>query len=141
MNNKTFTFKYDPSISLGGTFVRMNEVVRTGKPHIQKDCSIVNSIEAIYRSMTKSRLELFQCLVDKQPTSLYQLAQLLKRDYAGVWRDAKVLAGTGIIELKEEGEKLKPIALYDRIVFDFPVKEVVDLANKQSVEPILSLTK
>jgi predicted transcriptional regulator len=84
MKIKTFTFKYDSAISLAGTFARMNEAVLTGKPYIQKDCSIVNSIEAIYRSMTKSRLELFQCLVDKQPNSLYQLAKLLKRDYAGV---------------------------------------------------------
>ena len=137
MKNKTFTFKYDPTISLEGTFVRMNEAVRTKKSHIQKDCSIANSIETIYRSMTKSRLELFQCLVDKQPNSLYQLAKLLKRDYAGVWRDAKVLAGTGIIELKEEREKLRPIPLYDRIVFDFPVKEVVDLYHKQLIEPSL----
>src|SRR5687767_340819 len=74
MKNKTFTFKYDPTVSLERTFSRMNEAMRTGKPSIQKDCSIANSIEAIYRSMTKSRLELFQCLVDKQPNSLYQLA-------------------------------------------------------------------
>jgi predicted transcriptional regulator len=84
MKIRTFTFKYDPAISLERTFARMNEAVRTKKPSIQKDCSIANSIEAIYRSMTKSRLELFQCLVDKQPNSLYQLAKLLKRDYSGV---------------------------------------------------------
>src|SRR5437879_4831712 len=58
--NKTFTFKYDPTISLEGTFFRMNEAMRTGRSDIQKDCSIVNSIEAIYRSMTKDRLKLFQ---------------------------------------------------------------------------------
>jgi hypothetical protein len=38
--------------------------------------------------------------------------------------------------LKEEGEKLRPIALYDRIVFDFPVKEMVDLYHK-TAEPTL----
>jgi hypothetical protein len=82
--NRTFIFKYDPTISLEGIFAHMNEVFRTKRSYIQKDCIIVDSIEAIYRSMTKSRLELFQYLVDKQPNSLYQLAQLLKRDYAGV---------------------------------------------------------
>ena len=30
----------------------------------------------------------------------------------------------GIIELKKIGKEIKPIALYDRIVFDLPVKEV-----------------
>ena len=82
--NKTFTFKYDPTISLERTFSQMNEAFQTKKPYIQKNCTISNSIEAIYRSMTKSRLELFQCLVDKKPNSLYQLSQLLHRDYAGV---------------------------------------------------------
>lgn len=122
MKNKTFTFKYDPTISLEKTFSRMNEVVHTGKPYIQKDCSIVNSIEAIYRSMTKSRLELFQCLVDKQPHSLYELAQLLKRDYSGVWRDVRILELNGIIKLKKQEKKLKPVALYGRIIFDFGIK-------------------
>jgi predicted transcriptional regulator len=73
--------------------------------------------------MTKSRLELFQCLVEEQPQSLYQLAQFLKRDYAGVWRDAKALELNGIIKLERRGEKLKPIALYDRIIFDFNTKK------------------
>ncbi|CAI2195300.1 8324_t:CDS:2, partial [Funneliformis geosporum] len=121
--NNTFTFKYDPTISLEGTFARMNETLKTKKACLQKDCTIANSIEAVYRSMSKSRLELFQCLVNKRPTSLYQLAQLLH-------------PGTGVIELQEEKKKIRPIPLYERIVFDFSL-----LRDKRIIKKILQAGK
>jgi predicted transcriptional regulator len=35
----------------------------------------------------------------------------------------RALEGLKIIKLKKEGKEIKPIALYDRLVFDLPVKE------------------
>ena len=80
-------------------------------------------IEVLLDSINKNRWDIFNTLVEKKPNSLTELAQLLNKDYGNVWRDVKILEGMGIIELKKQGKEIKPITLYDRIVFDLPVKE------------------
>jgi predicted transcriptional regulator len=57
----------------------------------------------------------------KQPNNIQELAQLLHRDYANVWRDCQVLANCRIIKLKKLEKEIKPVALYEQIVIDFPV--------------------
>ncbi|OFZ82882.1 MAG: hypothetical protein A2603_11825 [Bdellovibrionales bacterium RIFOXYD1_FULL_55_31] len=48
---------------------------------------------------------------------------VMKRDHANVLRDVKVLERLGLIQLvtEKEGERerMRPVALYDRIIFDF----------------------
>src|SRR5436189_285439 len=62
-----------------------NEALKTGKSDIQpKNLLVSNSLEAIYRSFTPARLEIFTCLIEKKPNNLTELAQLLERDYANV---------------------------------------------------------
>ncbi|CAG8525990.1 24632_t:CDS:2 [Racocetra persica] len=38
--------------------------------------------------------------------------------------DIQALAGLEIVRLKKEGKEIRPIALYERVVFDLPVKEI-----------------
>ena len=120
---KTFTFRYDPNASVNSMFNDFEQAIKTKKKEIHSDEIISQSIEAILSSMTKTRLDLFYCIANEKPVSLYQLAQILNRDQANVLRDAKALEEIGVIELKniQDGnrEKLTPVALYDRIVFDF----------------------
>ena len=138
---KTFTFKYDPSVSLDQMFVDFKNVLGTKKPRIEEDAVISQSIDAILSSMNKTRLDLFYCIAQDKPSSLYQLSKILKRDYSNVFRDAKALKEIGIIDLQssQEGErgKLVPVALYDRIVFDFGAtshKRKSLLKSKRGVE-------
>jgi len=120
MQKKQFTFKYDPRASLKEMFEGFNEALKTGKPDVQpKNILVSNSLEAIYRSITPARLEIFTCLIEKKPNNLTELAQLLKRDYANVWKDVQVLQGLEIIKLKKVGKEIQPIALYEKITFDF----------------------
>ncbi|WNE40390.1 MAG: hypothetical protein GBAus27B_000457 [Mycoplasmataceae bacterium] len=137
MNNKQFIIKYDPSYSLGKMFSHFDQAI-AGKEHIQPANEIVcHDLATIYSTITKNRLDLLTFLVSKQPDNIYQLAQLLKRSYAHVWTDCQVLSGLGIIELRksnddeEKKEKIKPIALYEEIIFNFPVKEIVELNNNR----------
>lgn len=120
---KTFTFKFDPQASLKGMFDDLKKVIKTGEASIEEDSMTATSIEAILATMTKAKLDLFYCVAKQKPSSLYQLAQFLERDQSNVLRDARALEAMGIIELKEVQEsgrdKLQPIALYDRIIFDF----------------------
>ena len=86
--------------------------------------------------MTKNRLRLFATLVEKKPTNLTELANLLQKDYALVRRDARILEGMGLIRLEKVSKEarnkqgstvkfneIKPVPLYQRIIFDFPVFE------------------
>ena len=88
--------------------------------------------------MTKNRLQLFATLVEKKPANLTELAHLLRKDYTLVRREARILEGMGLIKLEKvrkeaqnnygsgiKFNEVKPIALYKRIVFDFPIQEEV----------------
>ena len=140
MNNKSknevFIFRYDPHSSLDRMFAEFWEAVdgkrETVEPHIVRS----NSIEALSTNMTKNRLRLFATIVEKKPTNLTELAHLLQRDYTLVRREARILEGIGLIKLERMGKEVsnangssvrfkevRPIALYQRIVFDFPIQE------------------
>jgi len=124
MENKTFTFKYEPTISLKQMGEEMQKAVRTGKPAVNLHQISFASIEDIMGEVISLRPKLFTCLVENHPPSLHQLARLLKRNYNQVYKDAQSLSTMGIIKLEKDGEDIKPIPLYDKIVFDFQVKKV-----------------
>src|SRR4051794_1743384 len=101
-------------------FEHFQESVETEKKHIQpKNLLILNNLEAIYRSVTPARLEIFTCLLEKKPHNIAELAKLLKRDYANIYKDLRALQSLEIIKLKKVGSETKPIALYEKITFDF----------------------
>ncbi len=120
---KTFTFKYNPSASLEGMFDRFEKAIKTGEKHIKSDELTSDSIENIFAAMSKGKLELFYAIAQKKPESLYHLAQIVGRDPSNVFREVKSLEGLHLVKLEaisgEGREKLKPVALYDRIIFDF----------------------
>src|SRR4051794_22718752 len=101
---KIFIFKYDPTISLKQMGEEILEVVRTGQPSINQHQISFANIEDITSEFVSPRPKLFSCLVEKKPRSLYQLAQLLKRDYANVYKDVKSLVAMGIVKLEKDGE-------------------------------------
>ncbi len=120
---KTFTFRYDPKATPDELFARVEVAAKTGVHDIRKDEIASNSIHAILSAMTEGRLQVFYAVADHKPPSMYQLAQLLKRDQANVLRDVKALEAMKLIKLISEKdgdrERLRPVANYDRIVFDF----------------------
>ena len=121
------------SCSLNLRTGQLNVLIRfcgkTGVTDIHKDEISSNSIPAILSAMTEGRLQVFYGVADYQPASMYQLAQFLKRDSANVLRDVKTLEAMRLVKLVSEKdgdrERLRPVATYDRIVFDFGVSSVV----------------
>lgn len=105
---KTFTFRY---------------VINPSSMPPEPGESHLNSIPNILSLMSAVRIQLFYAIGNHRPESMYHLAQLLKRDHSNVIRDVKALEGLGLIQLlaekSGERERLRPVALYDRIVFDF----------------------
>lgn len=135
-----FVFRYDPNSSFEGMFEDFWEAVDGKKQSIEPHIVRSNSIEALSTNMTKNRLQLFSVIVEKNPANIEELSTLSHKHYTWVRREVHVLEGMGIIKLerteKEKGYKtIKPIALYKRIVFDFPIQQVP--IEKPNTRPIV----
>ena len=138
--NEIFIFRYDPTSSFEGMFEEFWEAVdgkiQSVEPHIVRS----NSIEALYTNMTKNRLQAFKAVVEKNPVNIEELANLLNKNYTMVRRDIHILEGMGLVRLerteKEKGYKtIKPIALYKRIVFDFPIQGQILVGKSANTRP------
>ena len=77
-------------------------------------------------------MELLACLQEKKPNSIQELSNLLGRNHDNIQEDLEILSGLDIIKLKKEGAEIKPIALYDRIIFDFHVVQGISVVNKRA---------
>lgn len=148
--SEIFIFRYDPDSSFKGMFEEFWDAVDGKKQSVEPHIIRSNSIEALTTNMTRNRLNLFATLVKNKPASLTELARLLQKDYTVVRRDAHILEGMGIIKLerltKEAHPKspksasisfkeVQPIALYKRIVFDFPMQEQISVEKPTNIRP------
>lgn len=127
---KTFTFQYDPSISFTQMAMDLEKAVKTGKPSVHPNRIRVADIETLW--LSPATLKLFSCIVDSQPSSVHHLAQLLQKNCPEIEKDIASLEALGIIKLEKVGKKVKPISLYDRIIFDFSLAKVKSSANSFS---------
>ncbi|CAG8439621.1 2068_t:CDS:2 [Cetraspora pellucida] len=133
MKKKQFIIQYDPSYSLGKMFDHFEQAA-AGKKYLQPQNVIVcHDLTTIYSTITKNRLDLLTFLMAKQPKNIYQLAQLDKEEI-----NEKVADNGSSVGKKA---KVRPIALYEEIVFNFPVKEIVDLTNKRVTGPLRTKLK
>ena len=125
--NEIFIFRYDPTSSFEEIFKEFWQAVDGKRQSVEPHVVRSNSIEALSTNMTKNRLQLFSVIVEKNPANIEELSALSHKHYNMVRREVHILEGMGIIKLerteKEKGYKtIKPIALYKRIVFDFPMQ-------------------
>jgi predicted transcriptional regulator len=124
---KIFTFFYEKNPKKSA-IEAMKKVLKTGKSDIRDDELICDSMDAMLKIMSKSRFDVFAAIVEHRPDSLYELAKSLGKDAGNVLRDAKALESLGLIKLIQakdgDRERLKPEALYDKIVFEFEPKKI-----------------
>lgn len=124
---KTFTFRYERN-PRKSALEAMKKAIRTGMADVNDDEMVCDSMASLLKLMSKSRFEVFAAIVEHRPHSLYELTKILGKDQANVLRDARALASLGLIKLKTEKEgkreKLKPIALYDKVVIEFEPKKL-----------------
>lgn len=123
---KTFTFRYDPH-PRKSAMKSIQRSIQSGQVVIERGSIACKSMDDMMKLMTKSRFQVFAAIVEKSPESLTKLAAILEKDLGNVLRDAKVLESLGLIELKKapgkRGEKVQPIALYGRIIFECEPKK------------------
>lgn len=147
IKNDIFIFRYDPHSSFEGMFEEFWEAVDGKKLAVEPNVIRSNSIEALAGNMNKNRLRMFEILIEKKPTSIMEWASLLQKHYTVVRADAKILEGMGLIKLEKLSKKvgnrkggseieygeIKPIPLYKRIVFDFPIMENISVIGKKVI--------
>lgn len=119
--SKVFTFRYDPHET--NLSKRMLRAAKNRTQDVHPDEIVCTNFKDLLEIASEARLKLLQTVIEDKPESLYALAQKLDKDQSYVLRESKVLEGLGLIELKrssgDEGrQKLKPVALYDKVVID-----------------------
>ena len=116
---KTYTFRVKPQ-TRQAVLKEMDAAIKTGATNIKKDEMLCESMEALLKSISSARMDAWQVIVRDKPDSVYELSQLLKKDQSNVLRDVRALESMGLIQLAPlkdgEREKLRPQALYDRVV-------------------------
>jgi predicted transcriptional regulator len=77
------------------------------------------STESFAKVLSAGNRELLQIIVDKEPSSLDELAQLTGRAKSNLSRTLKTMAGYGLIRLdRHERGRLVPHVLHDRVKLD-----------------------
>jgi predicted transcriptional regulator len=84
---------------------------------------VYDSFEDALVVATECRLTLLKIIREKNPDSLYELALLVGKNQAYVYREAKTLQECGFIKLEQlEGvgrKKVRPVSLFDEILLWF----------------------
>jgi predicted transcriptional regulator len=107
--------------------LEMEKAAKDNRIKLHKDTLFFDNLDDLMRSASKARLELFECILEKKPHSLYELAQMINKDQSYVLRESKALESMGLVRLttvREGGrEKSRPEALYDKIIIDVCFKD------------------
>lgn len=101
-------------------FVRVAHQVEKRRKVKPKKATYIADPETARAIFTDSRLRIIQTVKDRFPSSIYELAKILKRDFKNVYEDVVFLAEVGILGIKEtkHGRKQKkPALLCESILF------------------------
>lgn len=78
-----------------------------------------SDIELLRKLFSSEKTRILYIIKNKNPSSIYQLSKLLKRDFKSVYQDLKVLERFGFLEFYSEKngkkESLKPVLLADEV--------------------------
>lgn len=82
------------------------------------------NLEAMRKVLTENRLRILKIIKKEHPSSVYELAKILKRDIKNTYDDVELLAGLGLVELtktKEGRERNTPVVNYEKILLEIQV--------------------
>jgi predicted transcriptional regulator len=124
---KTVTFSIRPLTDVADGFANRFDAVRTGRRVYKKPREEVGftSIEAARNFLTRERLSLMHTIRTRHPTSLYELAKMVKRDFKNVQEDIATLERHGLIRVSKEPRgkrKVKvPEVLFEEIALKIAI--------------------
>jgi predicted transcriptional regulator len=83
-----------------------------------------DSIDTMRAVLTNNRLLVLKTIREKQPSSVYELAKLLKRDLKNVNQDLRMLSELGLVTLEKietDRKRIVPHVDYGKILLEIPV--------------------
>jgi predicted transcriptional regulator len=102
---------------------RVTSALKKKKPSIgKKDTLTFASVTDYQKFMTEQKIAILATIIRKKPSSIYQLAQLVERDFANVQRDCIALEGMGFIRLEDAGDAKK--SKLPRLAFNYTRIEI-----------------
>ena len=82
-------------------------------------------VTALRRLLNNEKLRMIHIIKAKKPSSLYELAKFLKRDFKSVVSDIKLLERFGFIDMISESsgkrKRLKPVIVVDSLYLQIKV--------------------
>jgi predicted transcriptional regulator len=95
-----------------------------GKTMRKREGLYFENLETMRKVLTENRLMVLKTIRKEHPSSVYELAKLLKRDIKNTSDDVQFLTDVGLVELKKtkEGrERNVPTVSYEKILLEIPV--------------------
>ncbi len=74
---------------------------------------------------TRKRIELIRTIKQRNPKTIKQLADMVKRHLSAVDRDIKMLEDYGIVSLVRNKEGVQPVVKKDAIILPLSIKAIV----------------
>jgi predicted transcriptional regulator len=116
---KTVSFSIRPIDDVMDDVVETFEAARTGRriPKEPREEVGFTSIEAARNFLTRERLTLLRTIRTRHPSSLYELAKIVERDFKNVQEDIQILERHGLVQIAKEPRGRRKVKV-PRVTFD-----------------------
>jgi predicted transcriptional regulator len=116
---KTVSFSIRPIDDVMDDFGKTFEAARTGRriPKGPREEVGFTSIEAARNFLTRERLTLLRTIRTRHPSSLYELAKIVDRDFKNVQEDIQILERHGLVQIAKEPRGRRKVKV-PRVTFD-----------------------
>jgi predicted transcriptional regulator len=124
MKNKILTIVFEswPDFKTR-TKRELSDVLAGTATHIQpQNVLVFDSVASYQRLMSEQKYIILAAIRNLKPTSIYQLAKLVERDFANVKKDCETLEASGFMILKESGDSRG--TKVPKLIFDYNVIEI-----------------
>lgn len=124
MKSKTLKIKFESWENFKSRARKeLHEVIKHKKKLLQPADVLVFASVGIYQKlMSEQKYMILAAIRNLKPTSLYQLAKLVDRDFANVKKDCDSLAVAGFIVLEDAGDKRN--TKIPKLKFDYDTIEI-----------------
>ena len=116
---KTVSFSIRPIDDVIDDFAKTFEAARTRRriPKGPREEVGFTSIEAARNFLTRERLTLLRTIRTRHPSSLYELAKIVRRDFKNVQEDIQILERHGLVQIAKEPRGRRKVKV-PRVTFD-----------------------
>src|SRR5712691_11649141 len=116
---KTVSFSIRPLGDVMDDLTETFQAVRTGRkpPRGPREEVGFTSIEAARNFLTRERLALLRTIRSRHPSSLYELAKIVDRDFKNVQEDIQILERHGLVQIAKEPRGRRKVKV-PRVTFD-----------------------